>query len=312
MTSFVEQRSLAERLKPRIAVEQEFARTGRSFRSKSILFRHEDVLIKPWLKLALQMMGLYSRGVRNATHPLVRHLPLEFPDLPAALDGFEILHISDLHIDGVDGLTENLAPLLEGLRSDICVMTGDYRFENEGPCEEVFRRMSAIVGSIRAEQGVFGILGNHDSSEIAFALEEMGVRMLVNDAVEIRRGSASLWLAGVDDPFDYCCDDLPGTLSSIPPHEFKVLLAHSPQLYEEASKAGVQLYLCGHTHAGQVRFPVVGSLRHNADCPKQYSFGHWRRGVMHGYTSAGTGCSMLPIRFGCPAEIVRIELRRPS
>jgi len=311
MTRLVEQRSLAERLKRRIAVEEEFARTGRRFRSKSVIFQHEDILIKPWLKLGLRLTGLYSRGVRNATHPLVRRLPLEFPDLPAALDGFEILHISDLHIDGVDGLAENLVPMLEGLRPDICVMTGDYRFEDEGPCEEVFRRMRTIVNSIRAEQGVFGILGNHDSSEIAFALDEMGVRMLVNEAVEVSRGSASLWLAGVDDPFDYRCDDLPGTLAAIPPKAFKVLLAHSPQLYEEASQAGVQLYLCGHTHAGQVRFPVIGSIRHNADCPKQYSFGHWQYGAMHGYTSAGTGCSMLPIRYGCPAEIVRIELRRP-
>jgi len=310
MPSFVEERSLAERLKPRMAVEEQFVRTGRKFRSKSFIFRHEDVLITPWLKLGLRAVRLYSRGLHNATHPVIRRLTLDFADLPAAFDGFEILHISDLHIDGVDGLTEVLVPMLAGLRPDLCVITGDYRFQDEGPCEEVYRRMRPIIGSIRAKEGVFGILGNHDSAEIAFALEDMGLRMLVNEAVELHRGHASIWLSGVDDPFDFRCDDLTGALSSVPPDRFKILLAHSPQLFEEASDGGVQLYLCGHTHAGQVRFPFIGSLRHNADCPKEYSFGHWKHGNMHGYTSAGTGCSMLPIRFGCPAELVLIRLRR--
>ncbi len=310
MTISLEERSLAERLKPRMAVEERFARTGRKFRNKSFLFKHEDILITPWLKLGLRLAGLYSRGVQNGISPVVRRLTLHFPDLPAAFDGFEILHISDLHIDGVDGLSEALAPLLGDLRPDVCVMTGDYRYLDHGPCEEVYRRMAPVVSSIRATHGVFGILGNHDVSEIAFALENMGVRMLVNEAVEVHRGSASVWLAGIDDPFDYRCDDLPGTLSPVPPESFKILLAHTPQLYDEASSRGVHLYLCGHTHAGQIRFPGIGSVRHNADCPKAYSFGHWRHNGMHGYTSAGTGCSMLPIRYNCPAEVVMIQLRR--
>ncbi|MGA8028310.1 MAG: metallophosphoesterase [Bryobacteraceae bacterium] len=239
---------------------------------------------------------------------MVRRIRARFPDLPAALDGFQILHISDLHIDGCDGLAEALGPVLSRLKPDVCVMTGDYRFEDDGPCEEVFARMKAVVSNISAKHGIFAILGNHDTSEIAFALEEMGVRMLINEAVEIGNENASAWLVGIDDPFDYRCDDLPGALKSVPRERFKILLAHTPELYADAASRGIQLYLCGHTHAGQFRFPLVGSLRHNANCPKEYSQGQWTHNGMQGYTSAGVGCSSLPIRFNCPPELALIEL----
>lgn len=254
-------------------------------------------------------MGLYSRGLRNAVSPVIRKLTLHFADLPPAFDGFQILHLADFHIDRVDGLTEALVPLLEALRPDVCVMTGDYRFEDEGPCDEVYSRMQRIVASIRAKHGIFAILGNHDVSEIAFALEEMGVRMLVNEAVEIEQANAALWLAGIDDPFGYECDDLPGALSAIPRDAFKVLLAHTPELYADAAARGVHLYLCGHTHGGQIRFPGIGSIRNNARCPRAYGYGLWTYRGMQGYTSAGLGCSTLPIRFNCPPELVLLELR---
>src|SRR5207248_11700996 len=90
----------------------------------------------------------------------------------------------------------------------------------------------------------------------------------------------------------------------------KILLAHTPEVYADASARGVQLYLSGHTHAGQIRFPGIGSIRNNARCPRAYAYAHWRHGAMQGYTSAGVGCSSLPIRFNCPPEIVLIELRR--
>ena len=286
------------------------AKTGRKRRKKHILLRHERHVIRPLLKLFLQISGLYKRGVANALSPVVRKLELGFPDLPEEFDGFQLLHLSDLHIDGVDGLAESLRPLLSELKPDMCVMTGDYRFEDDGSCRRVYPRMRAVVESISAEHGIFATLGNHDAAEIAHGLTRMGVRMLVNEAVEISHGRASIWLAGLDDDFGYQTDDLPGALSSVPADSFKILLAHSPELFAEAAAHGVDLYLCGHTHAGQIRLPRVGSLRNNAKCPKEYAYGQWRHEQMHGYTSAGTGCSSLPVRYNCVPEVTLIELRR--
>lgn len=308
-----EESSLAERLKPRIAVEQEFARLGHTYRHGRLHRAVENHFARPALKLALRCAGLYGRGVGNALRPVVRELCLWFPNLPSGFDGFRILQISDLHIDGTDGLAEALSCLLSTVESDVCVLTGDYRFEDRGPCEAVYPLMRMIVSSISAKHGIFGILGNHDPAEMALFLEENGVRMLVNESAGIRcRDEASLALIGIDDPFDYRCDDLPGALAGVPENAFKVLLAHAPELYEQASQSGIDLYLSGHTHAGQIRFPVIGSLHSNARCPRSYAFGHWTHGGMQGYTTAGAGCSSLPVRFNCPPEIVLIELRKPD
>jgi predicted MPP superfamily phosphohydrolase len=308
MTNILEDRSLAERLKLRIEREKQFALTGRKLRNKSWLFRHEKVWLRPLIKLGLQTCGLYRRGIENALSPVVRYLQLTFDNLPAAFEGYMLLHLSDFHIDGVPRLVEPLSAMLRGLKPDLCVITGDYRFDDDGTCEHVYPLMQEVLNSISARDGVFGILGNHDAAEIAFALDEMGIGMLINDAVEIRRGTQSIWLAGIDDPFDYQCDDLPGALQKVPANAFKILLAHTPELYEPAFQQGINLYLSGHTHAGQIRFPVVGSLRNNADCPSAYTYGHWQHKKMHGYTSAGVGCSSLPVRFNCPPEATCIRL----
>jgi predicted MPP superfamily phosphohydrolase len=303
--------SLEERLQPRIAVEREFARLGHSYRHGPFYRAFEHRVLRPSIKLALHCAGLYSRGIQNAVCPIVRGVRLRFPNLPPAFDGFRILQISDLHIDGTDGLAEALSSLLSSVEADVCVLTGDYRFEDFGPCDAVYPRMQTVLSSISATHGIYGILGNHDTAELAFALEEMGVHMLVNDAAEISRaGSPSLWLIGVDDPFDFRCDDLSVASSEVPRGAFKILLAHAPELYEQAANNEIDLYLSGHTHGGQIRFPVIGSIRQNASCPRSYACGHWRHRGMQGYTTAGAGCSSLPVRFNCPPEVVLFELRK--
>lgn len=273
---------------------------------ESLLLRER--IAAPVLRTALRMVGLYSRGLRNALTPIVRHLRFQFPGLDDSLDGFRILHLADLHIDGMQGLAEVIAERVNGLEADLCVMTGDYRFKACGPCHTIYPRVETILSAIQARHGVAAILGNHDESDIAVELEKLGVRMLINDGVRITRGGACLGVIGVDDPHRYGCDNLDRALTSVPPDAFKVLLAHTPELWHQASVAGIQLYLCGHTHAGQIRLPVIGALLMNADCPKAFTQGRWQNGAMHGYTSAGVGCSLLPVRYNCPPEITLIEL----
>ena len=306
--SAVRRRVLAELVQPRVAVEEHFARTGHTYRHGPAHYLFENYILRPTLKTGLSAIGLYKRGLRNALSPVVREVTLGFPALPPAFDGFTVLQISDLHIDGVDGLAEALVPILRNVQPDVCVLTGDYRFEDRGSCQEVYPRMRLVVDAISAKHGIYGILGNHDAAEIAFALEEMGVRMLVNESARIEQGNDVIWIAGIDDPFDYRTDDLPAALADVPSGAFKILLAHAPELYEPASAAGIHLYLSGHTHAGQIRLPLIGAVKHNANCPREYTFGLWQHGEMTGYTSAGVGCSALPIRYNCPPELVLFKL----
>jgi predicted MPP superfamily phosphohydrolase len=301
---------LAERLKPRIAVEEHFARIGHTYRHGRAYRIFERAFIRPGLKVGLRAVGLYGTGRRNSLSPVVRRITLSYTNLPAAFDGFRLLQLSDFHIDGVDGLAEALAAVLAGIRADLCVFTGDYRFEDSGACAAVYPRMRKVIAAISAEYGILGILGNHDPAEIVWGLEALGVRMLVNEAVEIRRGADSLWVAGVDDPFDYRCDDLDAALENVPSNGFKILLAHAPEIYRSAAARGVDLYLSGHTHGGQIRLPLLGALKHNSHCPKAFSHGRWKHAGMHGYTTAGVGCSTVPVRFNCLPEVVLFELKR--
>jgi uncharacterized protein len=304
--------TLAERLQSRIVVEQQFAEMGHTYRHGKAFRFFDQKIMRPGLKIGLRSIGLYNTGRRNSLSPQIREITLYYPDLPPNFDGFRLLQLSDFHIDGIDGLAEVLVPILAPIKPDLCVFTGDYRFEDRGPCEGVYPPMRKVIDAISAKHGIWGILGNHDSAEIAYGLEALGVRMLINENVEIRRGGDSLWLAGVDDPFDYHCADINAALADVPEDGFKVLLAHAPEVYEAAAARAVHLYLTGHTHAGQIRLPIIGSLKHNSHCPKEFSFGLWKHRSMRGYTTSGIGCSSVPVRFHCPPELVIFNLKRGS
>jgi predicted MPP superfamily phosphohydrolase len=295
-------RDLEERLLPRRLAET----SGRKPRNGAnlILWYCHTALI-PILRFGLKATGLYGRGIRNALNVQVRHHSLSFPDLTASLDGFRLLQLSDLHIDAMEGLTELLCDLLPDLPVDLCVLTGDYRFESHGSCEGVYPRMRSILSAVRSRLGVVGILGNHDTVDMALELGQMGVRILVNESIEPVRG---LWVTGADDIDGGAA--FRTALDGLPPREFHLTLAHTPQFYAEAAAAGSALYLCGHTHAGQVCLPGGTPVFSNAECPREYTRGLWNHGRMVGFTSAGAGCCMLPVRYNCPPEITVFQLSR--
>lgn len=301
---------LNAKLAPHWAAEQYFEQSGRTFRkSRFRLWFNRN--IKPKILIAVfRLFRVYDKGRANALTPQLTTLTLAFPDLPAGLEGFEILQVSDLHIDRMDGLAEALRPLLSSVTPDVCVLTGDFRWEITGPCDAIYPRLDYLLSAIHPPCGTFGILGNHDACEIAVHLEQKDVRMLINEAVELEHRGARICIAGTDDPFDYRCADLEATLGAAAPGSWTVLLTHTPELYDQASRRGVRLYLCGHTHGGQVRLPWIGAVKKNAPVPRKFVQGHWTHEGMQGYTSYGAGCSTLPVRLNCPPEVTLIRLTR--
>jgi predicted MPP superfamily phosphohydrolase len=292
----------------RLAIERGLLKTW-ARRGRGRLHAESLDLLCTMLKGALRLAGLRALGERNARKPIVRAIRFTYDALPEGFCGFKILHLSDIHADGLAGLSESISAGLQGLEADLCVLTGDYRFEVNGPCDRIYPPMEKILSSINARLGIVGILGNHDAAEEASALERLGVKMLVNDALELCQGRDKIWIIGVDDPHYYGCDDLPGAMHAVPPDAFKILLVHTPEIIEEASFYGIDLYLCGHTHGGQICLPWIGPIIVNANCPRKFTQGVWRYKHMQGYTSAGVGTSGVPVRFFCPPELALIELR---
>jgi predicted MPP superfamily phosphohydrolase len=262
------------------------------------------------LRFALRVTGLADRGRRNVLDLQLRRVDFSFPDLPPAFDGFRVLHLSDLHLDCLAGLSERLQGVVRQVSVDLCVLTGDYRFGVNGTAEPANRELAKVLPCVRSRLGMVGVLGNHDFLQAASSLEEMRVRVLLNSSLEVRQGADSIWLVGVDDPHYYGCDDLPTALKGVPKEAFRILLVHSPEMLREASEAQFDLYLCGHTHAGQICLPWFGPIIRNAACSRRFLSGKWRYEAVQGYTSAGIGASLLPIRFQCPPEITVITLRK--
>lgn len=262
------------------------------------------------IRWSCRLTGLYGIGYRQFHRLRLSRRELTLERLPRAFDGFRILHLSDLHLDLDRSFTETLVRTLAGCAYDLCVMTGDYRNFTVGDPRPALAELRRVLDVLPPP--VYGVLGNHDSIESVPDIEAMGMRVLLNEQVLIRRGDAALCLAGIDDPNVYQTHRLDRALRGAPPDAPVVLLSHSPVIHAEAAHAGVDLVLAGHIHGGQICLPGGHILLRNDLSPRKVWRGLWREGRTQGYTSRGTGACGVPLRFFCPPEAVVHVLRAPA
>lgn len=253
--------------------------------------------------------GLMGRGKRNIQKTRLREFEIHDPRLPAAFDGYRVLHMSDLHLDPVENTGEHLWPVIAGIDADICVMTGDYRFRLRGDAEFAPKAIGQLVRRINMPDGVYATLGNHDTVKMVAPLAAHGVRVLGNETLSLTRGTEMIHLTGLDDVHNYYTPDARRALDHAP-DGYRIVLVHSPELAAPAAEAGIALYLTGHTHAGQVCLPGGRAIIRNLRRHRELAAGQWQLDGMAGYTSAGLGASVVPVRFNCPPEIAVITLRR--
>jgi uncharacterized protein len=265
-------------------------------------------------RIALKITGLYWRGQENSAQIQVRHNRIQLCNLPSSFDGFTILHISDLHADMNPRAMERLADVLPGLDYDICVLTGDYRGETYGPFDKALERLALIRSKLKGP--VYGVLGNHDTIRMVPALEEMDIRMLLNESVTIKRNHQRIHLAGIDDAHYYRVENFQKATSGFPYREFSMLLSHTPEIYRQAAHANFDFLMAGHTHGGQICLPGSIPLMLQSVLPRHMAAGPWQYHEMIGYTSVGVGTCIVAARFNCPPEITVHHLeqaqRRPT
>jgi uncharacterized protein len=260
------------------------------------------------LKALLKITGQYERGVRNAWNVVRRDLELRLPHLPASFDGFTILHLSDLHLDGMPGLEQTILDLVGAREFDLCVLTGDYRNQLHGPIRPTLEKLERLVSGLHSRHGFLGVLGNHDDCHMVSPMEAMGIRMLINESVEIEREGARIRIVGTDDVHYYFTDQAVHALESAG-DLFTIALIHSPEIYDVAAELGVDLYLCGHTHGGQVCLPGGRAIIKHLSRGRRLYKGTWTHGGMVGVTNTGAGTSGIPVRFNTRGEIVVLTLR---
>jgi predicted MPP superfamily phosphohydrolase len=272
-------------------------------------FHPENWYLSPWaIRNTLKLTGLYWRARKNAERVQIRHSDIVSPRLPASFDGFTILQISDLHIELNPGMMRRLSELLPGLAYDLCVLTGDYRGKTYGPFEATIAGMARLSEHLAGP--VYGVLGNHDTIRMVPALEQMGIRMLLNESETIERGGERIHLGGIDDAHYFRVDNIEKAAPRLPGDEFSILLSHTPEIYRQAAHAEFDLLLSGHTHGGQLCLPGAIPITLDSKLPRRLGSGLWKYHDMVGYTSVGAGSSILPVRLNCPPEIALHHLRR--
>ena len=261
--------------------------------------------------LACVAAGTGAKGVYDGIRlPDVVEVTLEFPDLPSAFDGYRIAHLSDLHVSAAARAerTAGVVRLVNECKPDLIAITGDFV---DGTPE---RRGADVapLADLRAADGVVGCTGNHEYYSgwdlWRGIFQDLGIRMLENKRLLLRRGDATLAILGENDPVSYDSDIRVASLRA-PKGAFRILLAHRPTRLAEHAAHGVRLQLSGHTHGGA----VLGLDRFVARANEGHVRGIYREHGLTLYVNSGTGqWAGFPTRLGVAPEITLITLRRKS
>ncbi len=282
-----------------------YKRSGKKARSNWTLFER----LLSVFRVLLRLTGLYGKGLAQAKDIQVVERELFFAELPSAFDGFRILHLSDLHIDAIPGLEEILLKKIQPLTFDLCVITGDFRMDTTGTFRQIVPAMDRLLASVRPEYGVLAVLGNHDTYRMVDVLETAGLRFLVNETVRLEKENRQICITGIDDTFYFYTDSALQALEK-DSSDFSIVLAHTSELSDVAAANGYKLYLCGHTHGGQICLPGGIPVISHQKGKRERIRGLWYHNGLTGYTSPGAGVSGIPLRFHCPPEITLFQLKR--
>jgi len=193
---------------------------------------------------------------------------------------------------------------------DVVALLGDYVTENRFASPIPVETTARLLGGLRAPGGVFAVLGNHDwwqdGPRARQALEEAGVRVLDGEATTIEVRGQRLSLLGVPDATTRPAY-LDQAIERAPTAGPVIALTHSPDVFPKMPSR-VRLTLAGHTHGGQVRLPLLGSLVVPSRYGQRYVRGHIEEEGRHLYVTSGLGMSIFPVRFGVPPETVLLRV----
>jgi uncharacterized protein len=254
----------------------------------------------------------------EANQPKVISIEIPLSRLPQAWDGLRIAQLSDLHYDDYFSVVpiRKAVDLVNGLQPDLVVVTGDFvtspfskRRSGQIQAAKAIEPCAQLVAQMRAPLGIHACMGNHDvatdEAHIVEVLQSFGISTLRNRSVPFERDGGRLWLSGLGDVLEGKYD-LKLALKGIPKAEAVVLLVHEPDFAGYVKD--VDLQLSGHSHGGQIRFPLIGAPVLPV-MGRVYPRGLRRIGPLTLYTNVGIGTIWLPMRLNCPPEVTLITLR---
>lgn len=229
-----------------------------------------------------------------------------------------LLHLSDLHLERETKRERQLNTLIEQLKPDLIVFSGDFVNLSYSWDEQAEADIRRVIGAWRAPLGVFCVPGTPVVEPLPRVLEFVqglhNLTLLTNRWATIETPCGSLNILGHVTTHDLPTDRraLSEQMKLAPQAGARLLLTHSPDIAPEAAEGGFDLYLCGHTHGGQIRLPLIGALLSSSHFGNRFVMGRYQLGQMTLYTTRGIGMEGLGApraRFLCPPEIVLWEIR---
>ena len=265
-------------------------------------------------------LGIDSFGI-EPNLPRIVQCDLALRRWPAALNGFRIVLLSDFHYDPTFSIhpIHSAIGMVNDLRPDLIVLTGDFvslpLFSRRNAEAAVAAEPCAkLLAQMKATHGAWAVMGNHDfytdQDVVTAALRAHDIQPLENSSAAIELNGARFWLTGVNDVLSHTAD-LNETLHHVPADEATILLAHEPDYADYVARFPVDLQLSGHSHGGQVRFPLLPPL-YLPDLARKYISGLYRVGPLMLYTNRGLGTVGVPVRWNCSPEITLLTLHRAS
>lgn len=265
---------------------------------------------------AVLTLGATAASVPQLTRFRLRRIELPLAELPPALDGLAIAHVSDIHVGRFTHgrVLEEIVRATNDLRADLVLMTGDLINFSLSDLPAALD----VAKNLRAAHGVFLCEGNHDlienGAEFERRTKDAGLPLLINETASVRVRGVPVQLLGLrwggvrasahgDDAIAGSAREL---LAQRDPGAFPVLLAHHPHAFDFAD--GIPLTLAGHTHGGQLMFG-----RNTGFGPWMFRYwsGVYERAGRRLVVSNGVG-NWFPLRTFAPAEIVHLTLRRQT
>lgn len=270
--------------------------------------------------ILLQLVGLliYLWGMFKEPFALsTTQRSIQSTYCPTHIPPLRLLHLSDLHVERLTQREAQLLELIEEAKPDLIVITGD--FLNLSYVDERIARAEVrkILEKLQAPYGVYATLGSppvDPRDTTPSLLTGLDIRLLRDELAVLHFSDGrTLSLLGLDCEHDMESDAsaFKKLLELAPPDSMRILLYHSPELMPVVQQYPVDLYLCGHTHGGQIRLPFYGALITSSALGKQYEMGPYVEQGTTLYICRGIGLEGLSaprMRLLCPPEIVLFEL----
>lgn len=279
------------------------------------------LLSAPWplallLLAALTALAVYATWVEPFRLGVTRQT-YTTPKWSAAAPALRLLQVGDLHIERVTPRERHLNQLIRDLKPDIIVFTGDFVNLSNTHDPEAEGAIRAVIREWSAPLGVYCVSGTPLVEPLervrAFVRGLDNLTLLANAWTTVPTPGGPLNILGLVVTHDMARDRalLAEMAQAMPPDGLHLLLMHPPDIAPEANDTGIDLYLCGHTHGGQIRLPLLGAFFSSSHLGQRFIMGRYELGATTLYTARGVGLEGLGApraRFLCPPEIVLWEI----